>query len=715
MPIPTVILSDEIKASDDYLNYLAKSLGTKQSKGKGKGMITKKGVERVVETVRVLKKRHLKTVIEETGESNEVADMLDSKEIEEKDEEALDHFKKLNRVERMTRTSEYLLEMKQARKASKQEFILKQHPKGPGEGSGVAPEVLDGPSGSSSSPISESEDEIEDILSDEVDDMEKPNDSKKVDDEQDAEEQAEDEQAGEEQHVDDQGGNEQARDVQAEVYVFEYQIEKPEATIVSSSLTLSSVEYENQFLNNNPDVSINEVLKEPVEAEVQSMVDVPIRQENLAEQRPSLVDTTVTLTPETKTLLQKQQPPQPKRSKIKVILKKSKKQVDVEAIDKRLTRLEKKVDAMSKIDHTEAVDKSVQAHLKNVLPKDVLDFGKIKLEKSAKQQSSKYSTKPFDAASLKEYDLKDKLMKLMSKSKSYKTHPAHRTLYDALLDSLLVDEDDMDKQLEDQPSQTERRDDDQDPLANANKQTKKRKRKDFDAPSSKKSKDKEEPSKGTKAPSGPSPTEKVVDDEELLQDGVVDDIDMAQDVDMDVDDMPHDDAAPKSDNSKWFKQDAVERPETLDPEWHKEPNDVHEQSWFNEMVNAKKDPLTFDDLMASTVDFTMNYIKLEYNMEQCYLALTYQLDWANPEGDRYRYDLSKPLPLQGHPGRTTIPMNFFFNKDLEYLMKGNIENMYASSLTKPKAARYELEGLEEMILNLWSSSKEGYDLNAVER
>ncbi|GKG59821.1 hypothetical protein Tco_0607449, partial [Tanacetum coccineum] len=60
------------------------------------------------------------------------------------------------------------------------------------------------------------------------------------------------------------------------------------------------------------------------------------------------------------------------------------KQVDVEAIDKRLTRLEKKVDAMSKIDHTQVIDKSVQANLKNVLPKDVLDFGKIKLEKAAK-------------------------------------------------------------------------------------------------------------------------------------------------------------------------------------------------------------------------------------------------------------------------------------------------------------------------------------------
>ncbi|GKA98003.1 hypothetical protein Tco_0825897 [Tanacetum coccineum] len=71
-------------------------------------------------------------------------------------------------------------------------------------------------------------------------------------------------------------------------------------------------------------------------------------------------------------------------------------------------------------------------------------------------------------------------------------------------------------------------------------------------------------------------------------------------------------------------------------------------------------------------------------MEPCYLALTVQIDWVNPEGDKCPYDLSKPLLLQGPPGRTTIPVDFFFNKDLEYLKIGNKEKKYASSLTKPK-------------------------------
>ncbi|GKB66055.1 zinc knuckle CX2CX4HX4C containing protein [Tanacetum coccineum] len=60
-------------------------------------------------------------------------------------------------------------------------------------------------------------------------------------------------------------------------------------------------------------------------------------------------------------------------------------------------------------------------------------------------------------------------------------------------------------------------------------------------------------------------------------------------------------------------------------------------------------------------------------MEKCYLALTGQIDWMNPEGDRCLYDLSKPLPLQGPSDRTTIPVDFFFNKELEYLKQGNTE------------------------------------------
>ncbi|GJU57568.1 hypothetical protein Tco_1235334 [Tanacetum coccineum] len=373
-------------------------------------------------------------------------------------------------------------------------------------------------------------------------------------------EKAKEEETGEEQLVDDQ-----VRNVQAEVHVTKPKVKKPVEQLL--------------------------MLKDQAEIEIQSMVEVLVLQEKQADQRPLLVDTLVTMIRERTTHQPK--PPQSQRKT--------------------------KVEAMSKFNLLEAIDKSVQAHLKKTLPKDVPDFYKIKQEKAAKQYA-----------------------------KSYNTHPAHMKLYDALIDSLLADENDKDKQLDDHPSQMTRRHDDQDPSADVDKETKKRK-------------------------------------------GAMDDTEMAQDDEMVADAMPHNDDAPTQDMSKWFKQDVMVRPETPDPEWCKEPNanDAPEQPWFNEMVNAEKDSVAFDDLMGSTVDFTKfsknclkkdkltkddlegpafkllkgnyrNYIELEYNIEQCYLALFDQIDWANPE-------------------------------DLEYLKKGITERKYASSLTKPKAARISVD------------------------
>ncbi|GJT63511.1 hypothetical protein Tco_1007044 [Tanacetum coccineum] len=150
--------------------------------------------------------------------------------------------------------------------------------------------------------------------------------------------------------------------------------------------------------------------------------------------KTSLVDTTVTLIPET-TLSPQSQPPQTKRRKSKVLLKKSNKpesQVDSGELESKVTRLEKTVAAMSRFNLPEAIDKSVKAHLKNVLPKDVLDFA------------------------LDEYDQNDKLFQMLMKSKSFDKHPAHKALYDALVQSLHVDEDDIDRVVNEPPTQKRR-------------------------------------------------------------------------------------------------------------------------------------------------------------------------------------------------------------------------------------------------------------------
>ncbi|GJX91863.1 hypothetical protein Tco_0345189 [Tanacetum coccineum] len=47
-------------------------------------------------------------------------------------------------------------------------------------------------------------------------------------------------------------------------------------------------------------------------------------------------------------------------------------------------------------------------------------------------------------------------------------------------------------------------------------------------------------------------------------------------------------------------------------------------------------------------------------------------------------------------GRQIIPVDFFFNKDLEYLRGGSNDKKYTASITKSKAARYEFKGIEDM-------------------
>ncbi|GJR60503.1 hypothetical protein Tco_1502665 [Tanacetum coccineum] len=179
----------------------------------------------------------------------------------------------------------------------------------------------------------------------------------------------------------------------------------------------------------------------------------------------------------------------------------------------------------------------------------------------------------------------------------------------------------------------------------------------------------------------------------------------------------------------------------------KQPNEkksieyAPEQSWFNELFDMEKDPREFELHIGSIVMFAKkmksflkkdkitrtdlegpafellknifkNSIKLEYNLKQCYLAMTDKIDWANPKGNIFHIYLSKPLPLEGPLGRKTIPRRYFFNNDLEYLKHENQEKKYVLSLSKVKAAMYEEEGIKENIPYLWSSSIHKYDRNA---
>nr|GEU86116.1 hypothetical protein [Tanacetum cinerariifolium] len=172
-------------------------------------------------------------------------------------------------------------------------------------------------------------------------------------------------------------------------------------------------------------------------------------------------------------------------------------------------------------------------------------------------------------------------------------------------------------------------------------------------------------SKG-KTPPKTSKTDKSVTAKELVEEPVHE---VAMDVEEPIlDDVvndanqPQHDVDPKNDKSTWFKQS----PKPKTPDYNGTKTKVlmmDRMTWFNDLVNVEKDSLTFDELMATPIDFTkfaMNRLKLdkitkadlvgsvykllkgtfkscielEYNMNQRYNALMDQLDWTNPGGDK---------------------------------------------------------------------------------
>nr|GEU92024.1 hypothetical protein [Tanacetum cinerariifolium] len=74
-----------------------------------------------------------------------------------------------------------------------------------------------------------------------------------------------------------------------------------------------------------------------------------------------------------------------------------------------------------------------------------------------------------------------------------------------------------------------------------------------------------------------------------------------------------------------------------------------------------------------------------------------KLDWENAEGGDYPFDLTKPLPFFKIRNRQKVPVDYFFNNDLKYLQGGILTMTNTTSLTKKKAAQYDLLGIEDMV------------------
>ncbi|GJS69835.1 hypothetical protein Tco_0702676 [Tanacetum coccineum] len=94
----------------------------------------------------------------------------------------------------------------------------------------------------------------------------------------------------------------------------------------------------------------------------------------------------------------------------------------------------------------EIVERLTQQYLpQSSTKKSTEDIQKIKMEHASKQQVPKFSITSSDSAALEEFDQKTTLFNTMTKPKSFNKSPKHRALYHALMESVLEDEDAMDK------------------------------------------------------------------------------------------------------------------------------------------------------------------------------------------------------------------------------------------------------------------------------
>ncbi|GJW25503.1 hypothetical protein Tco_0039314 [Tanacetum coccineum] len=92
-------------------------------------------------------------------------------------------------------------------------------------------------------------------------------------------------------------------------------------------------------------------------------------------------------------------------------------------------------------------------------------------------------------------------------------------------------------------------------------------------------------------------------------------------------DQPQNDSDPKKGKPNLFKQSP--RPATPDPEWNQDKaiDNGPKQTWLNDLVNAEKDSLTFDELMTTPIyfsKFAMNRLKLHKITKAYLVGLVYK-------------------------------------------------------------------------------------------
>ncbi|GKC24783.1 retrovirus-related pol polyprotein from transposon TNT 1-94 [Tanacetum coccineum] len=303
------------------------------------------------------------------------------------------------------------------------------------------------------------------------------------------------------------------------------------------------------------------------------------------------------------------------------------------------------------------------------------------LAKESSQPKSSYEA----AATLIEFELKKMLIDKMDKSKLYLAAPEHRECYEGLIKYYDLDNNIFSiygKVYSLKRCQKDK-DKDEEPSVGSDRELKKRKTsKDAEPTKGPKAKESQSGSfKGTK--SQPKSSRKFVQSEE-------------PEFEVADSDMP---------------QDQEENPGNDD----KEPQGKGQnQSWLMTLASyVDKPSKTFDELMSTPIDFSayiMNGLKITNLTQETLLRPAFRL----LKGTHSNYaELEYDFEEFTSGNNQKVHVDYFFNNDLKYLQGGVSTMTYTTSITKTKAAQYDLPGIEDMVLNIWVPIKVAYDKHAL--
>ncbi|GJR56196.1 hypothetical protein Tco_1406717 [Tanacetum coccineum] len=108
---------------------------------------------------------------------------------------------------------------------------------------------------------------------------------------------------------------------------------------------------------------------------------------------------------------------------------------------------------------------------------------------------------------------------------------------------------------------------------------------------------------------------------------------------------------------------------------------------------------SFDELMDTSFDFSafvLNRHNIKDLNQEILVGPTFELLKGTCKSlTELEYHFK-----EYHRGHQVIPQDFFINKDLEYLKGGDLSRRYLTSVTKTKAATYEIKWIEDLVRNL---------------